>query len=162
MINLIVAYAKNRVIGANGKIPWFIKEELVHFKEVTMGSTLIMGRRTFEEIGRPLPGREIIVLSNSKEFVDTDVLTARSLEEALQIAKYENVFIAGGASLYAKALPIVQKMYITEIDLEVAGDCFFPEFDETEFIKVPIKKIEGPINYQYFEYIRKSAVAPQY
>ena len=159
MINLIVAYAKNRVIGANGRIPWFIKEELAHFKEVTMGSTLIMGRRTFEEIGRPLPGREIIVLSNSKEFIDNDVLTAHSLEEALKLAKYANIFIAGGASLYELVLPMVQKMYITEIDLEVEGDRFFPEFDETEFIKIPGEKIEGTINYQYFEYIRKRAVA---
>lgn len=156
MIALIVAYAKNRVIGVNGSIPWFIKEELNHFKEVTMGSTLIMGRKTYEDIGRPLPGRQIIVLSNSKEFNDENVITAHSFEEALKLAQNTNIFIAGGASLYEMALPIVEKMYITEIDLEVKGDRFFPKFNEDEFIKIPGEKVEGPINFQYFEYIKKS------
>ena len=155
MIALIVAYAHHRVIGKDGQMPWFIKEELAHFKDITMGSTLIMGSKTYEGIGHPLLGREIIVLSKSKDYCDQNVKTARSLEEALALASYPNVFIAGGASVYKEAIDLVDKMYITKIDLEVPGDRYFVDFDESQFIEIPKEKHIGDINYQYFEYIRK-------
>lgn len=155
MIALIVAYAHNRVIGKDGQMPWFIKEELLHFKEITMGSTLIMGSKTYEGIGHPLVGREIIVLSKTKNYVDENVKTARSLKEAIANASYPDIFIAGGASVYEAAIDLVDKMYITKIDLEVVGDRYFAKFDESQFIEIPKEKHTGPINYQYFEYIRK-------
>ena len=113
MIALIVALAKNHVIGNNGYIPWKIKGEQKRFKDLTMGNVVIMGRRSFEEIGRPLPNRTTIVVSSTKEYTGENCFTVRSLQEAIELAGNKDVFISGGARLYEEALPIVEKMYIT-------------------------------------------------
>ena len=156
MISLIVAYANNRVIGKDGKIPWNLIDDLHHFKELTLGTTLIMGRKTYEEINHPLEGREIIVVSKTKEFNDEHVCTAHSLQEALDLAQTECIMIAGGQALYQEALPLVEKMYITKLDVTVEGDAFFPEFDDTKFEVIPGPIVEEKIKYQYFTYIRLS------
>ena len=124
MIALIVALAKNHVIGNNGYIPWKIKGEQKRFKDITMGNVVIMGRRSFEEIGRPLPNRTTIVVSSTKEYTGENCFTVRSLQEAIELAGNKDVFISGGARLYEEALPIVEKMYITEIDKNVDGDTY--------------------------------------
>ena len=155
MISLIVAYSKNRVIGSNGKIPWKIEGEQGRFRELTTGNTVIMGRKTFEEIGRPLPNRKTIVVSTTKNFDTENCKTARSLKEAIELAGQEDIFISGGQKLYEEALPLVEKMYITEVELDCPGDVFFPIFDESLFYKKIDARHDGKIPYTYVTYIRK-------
>ncbi len=155
MIALIVAFAKNRVIGNKGCIPWRIKGEQKRFKELTTGNVVIMGRRSYEEIGHPLPNRTTIVISTTKSFDGENCLTAKSLEDALKLAGERDVYISGGARLYEEALPIVEKMYITEIDHEIEGDTYFPQFNGDEFVKEINQKFDGEIPYTYVTYTRK-------
>ena len=155
MIALIVAYAKNQVIGNKGRIPWKIKGEQRRFKELTTGNVVIMGRRSYEEIGRPLPNRTTIVVSNTANFDGENCLTAKSLTEAIRLAGNKNIYISGGAKLYEEALPLVEKMYITEIDCDIEGDTYFPPFESDQFIKEINEKFEGEIPYTYVTYTRK-------
>lgn len=143
MISLIVACAKNNVIGNKGHIPWDLPEDRQRFKKLTLGSVVIMGRRTFEEIfdkfGRGLPDRETIVVSKTQDFNGVQLYTVRSLEDALLLAQKnfseKDIFICGGESIYKEAITkkLVEKMYITKVNLEPEGDTFFPQFDESEF-----------------------------
>lgn len=134
MIGLIVARSKNNVIGKNGEIPWKIKGEQKQFRELTTGNVVVMGRKSYEEIGHPLPNRKNIIVSNSKVFSGQNLITVSSLQEAIAVSGEENIYIAGGYGLFKEALPIVDKMYITEIDMVIDnGDVFFPEFDVNEF-----------------------------
>ncbi len=130
MIALIAAYSKNNVIGNQGKIPWKIKGEQRRFKELTTGNIVIMGRRSYEEIGMPLPNRTTIVISKTHKYEGENCFTCESLSEALELAGGQDVYISGGAGLYKEAIHMVDKMYITLIDIEIEGDTFFPEFDE--------------------------------
>lgn len=155
MVALIVAYAKNRVIGNQGMIPWKIKGEQKRFRELTTGNVVVMGRRSFEEIGKPLPNRMNIVVSSTKVFTGENCCTVGSLQEAIQLAGNRDVFVSGGARLYEEALPIVEKMYITEIEETIDGDTYFPEFDEEDFVKVIDERFEGEIPYTYVTYTRK-------
>lgn len=155
MIALIVAHDKNRVIGNKGVIPWNIEGEKQRFKELTTGNVVIMGRKTYEEIGRPLPNRTTIVISNTKNFDSDSCFTAKSLTEALKMASGRDIYIAGGARLYKEALDLVDVMYITEIDGVFEGDTYFPIFDESLFDKKIVKEVDGPIPYKYISYIRK-------
>lgn len=136
MISLVAAMSKNRVIGKNNTMPWHLPADLKHFKSVTMGKPIIMGRKTFESIGKPLPGRRnIVVTHQEKEFPGCDVF--HSLEEALKsVASEPEVMIIGGANVYAQVLPKVQRMYLTFIDLDVDGDAFFPAWDESQWREV--------------------------
>lgn len=157
MIGLIVARSKNNVIGKNGEIPWKIKGEQKQFKELTTGKIVIMGRKSYEEIGHPLPNRKNIVVSKTKNFVGDNLVTVASLQEAITISEGDEVYIAGGYGLFKEALPLVNKMYITEIDTIVDdGDVFFPEFDAEEF-EVAIGEVGGEdIKYRRTIYTRKS------
>lgn len=155
MIALIVAFAKNQVIGNNGCIPWEIEGEQKRFKELTTGNVVIMGRRSYEEIGKPLPNRTTIVISNTKNFEGENCLTAKTLAEAIELAGNKNIYIAGGAKLYEEALPLVEKMYITEIDCDIKGDTYFPSFEEEQFIKEINERYESEIPYTYVTYTRK-------
>jgi dihydrofolate reductase len=133
MLSLIVAIAKNRVIGFENKMPWHLPAELAYFKRVTMGHPIIMGRKTFESIGRPLPGRRNIVVSRDRAYAAAEVEIVHSLAAATAACKNENAFIIGGATLYAEALPKVDRLYITEIDASPEGDTFFPALDGREW-----------------------------
>ena len=155
MIALIVAFAKNQVIGNKGCIPWKIKGEQKRFKELTTGNVVIMGRRSYEEIGKPLPNRTTIVVSNTKKFDDVNCFTAKSLAEAIEMAGDRDIYISGGARLYEEALPLVEKMYITEIDFEIDGDTFFPPFEQELFVKEVNERFEGEIPYTYVTYTRR-------
>ncbi len=155
MISLIVAYAQNRVIGNKGCIPWKIKGEQRRFRELTTGNVVIMGRRSYEEIGKPLLNRTTIVISNTKTFEGENCLTAKSLAEAIKLAGDKDIYISGGAKLYEEALPLVEKMYITEIDCEIEGDTFFPEFEKEAFKKEINERVEGEISYTYVTYTKK-------
>lgn len=155
MISLIVAYANNQVIGKDGMIPWKIKGEQRRFRELTTGNVVIMGRRSYEEIGKPLPNRTTIVVSNTVDIEEDGCVTAKSLNEALKIAGGREVYISGGVRLYEEALPIVDKMYVTEIDYDIEGDTFFPKFDEKLFDKEINEEVEGEVPYKYVTYTRK-------
>ena len=155
MIALIVAFAKNQVIGNNGCIPWKIKGEQKRFKELTTGNVVIMGRRSYEEIGKPLPNRKTIVISNTKNFDSEDCVTAKSLKEAIKLAGDKDIYVSGGAKLYEEALPLVEKMYITEIDCDIKGDTYFPFFDEKNFVKEINERYEGEMPYTYVTYTRR-------
>lgn len=154
MIALIVAYSRNRVIGSMGKIPWKIKGEQKRFKELTTGNVVIMGRTSYEEIGRPLPNRTTIVISTTQKYEGESCYTCSSLTEALELAGDRDVYISGGAGLYKESIDIVDRMYITLIDLEVEGDTFFPEFDESKFTVEIDAMFDGDIPYTYLTYTR--------
>lgn len=127
-LTLIAALAENRVIGDHGAIPWSLPGELAHFKATTMGHTMLMGRATFEGIGRVLPGRRTIVLTRDPGWQHSDVEAAASLPEALALAgPVAEVFVAGGGQVYAAALPLADRMILTHVPLRPAGDAFFPE-----------------------------------
>lgn len=156
MIGLIVARSKNNVIGRNGKIPWKIKGEQKQFRELTTGNVVIMGRKSYEEIGHPLPNRKNIIVSKSKNFTGENLITVGSLQEAIAISKGEDIYVSGGYRLFKEALPLVDKMYITEIDIIIEnGNVFFPEFESDEF-DITVGETEGDnIKYTRTVYTRK-------
>lgn len=145
---MVAAYARNRVIGNGGEIPWHISEDFAHFKRVTLGHTLVMGRATYDSIGRPLPGRTTIVVSrqpdwSAGEYADR-VLVAHSITEALDLAATQqgDTIIAGGTQTYEQAMPFATHQVLTEIDLEPEGDARYPEFTEHEWRET--ERIPGP------------------
>jgi dihydrofolate reductase len=119
----------NRVIGSGGRIPWHIPDDFKWFKQITMGHVLVMGRKTFESIGRPLPGRETVVLSRS-EFSHPGVRTIRDLQEATFPGESRTLFICGGAQIYEQYLPLCSELYLTLVNRRVEGDTFFPRFED--------------------------------
>lgn len=133
MLALIVAIAKHRVIGHQNKMPWHLPAELAYFKRVTMGHPIIMGRKTFESIGRPLPGRRNIVVSRNPGFQGEGIEVAHTLEEAIAICADSDAFVIGGATLYIEALARADKLFITEIDAAPEGDTFFPPISADEW-----------------------------
>jgi dihydrofolate reductase len=141
-VTLIAAVAKNGVIGADGGIPWRLPGEQLVFKNATMGHTLVMGRATYESIGRPLPGRTTIVLTRDPDWRADGVTTAASIEEALALAEGD-VYVAGGAAVYEAALPYADEQLLSEIDLEPDGDTFYPEFDRAVWSEVSREPHEG-------------------
>lgn len=155
MISIIAALARNNVIGNKGQIPWKIKGEQNRFKELTAGKIVIMGKRSFEEIGKPLPNRTTIVISNTAKFEYENCTTLGSLAEAIEYIGDKDAFIAGGEQLYLEALPLADRLYLTRIDLEVEGDTFFPEYDEELFQLIQEEYREAEIPYTYLTYERR-------
>lgn len=129
---LIAAVAENRVIGADGGIPWHLPADFAHFKATTLGHTLVMGRATYESIGRPLPGRSTVVVTRDPAWSAEGVTTAPDLASALE-GLTGDVFVAGGAQVYAAALPLADAQVISEVHLAPAGDTFYPSFDRAEW-----------------------------
>lgn len=128
-IAMIAAMAANRVIGFNNQMPWHLPADLKHFKAVTLGKPVIMGRKTYESIGRPLPGRRNIVISRQAPPVDSPVEWANSVEQALAlVAEAPEVMIIGGAEIYRQCLPVAKRLYLTEIELVTLGDAWFPDY----------------------------------
>ncbi|OIQ83726.1 dihydrofolate reductase [mine drainage metagenome] len=129
-LSIIAAVARNRVIGINNVLPWHLPEDLKRFRALTMGHHIIMGRKTYESLGRLLPGRVTVIVSRSKTYAVPGAQVADSLEAALALCKDDaEVFVIGGAALYHAALPEADRLYLTEIGQEFPGDVFFPEFD---------------------------------
>lgn len=135
-VEIIAALATNRVIGIDGHMPWHLPADLKHFKDLTVGKTVVMGRRTFESIGKVLPNRRNILVSNTfdKEVPNLEVVS--SLEEAFLKVKDGPLVIIGGAGLYREALPFAQVLYLTHIDASFEGDTFFPDFEKNSFVCV--------------------------
>ncbi|MGN0160073.1 MAG: dihydrofolate reductase [Lachnospiraceae bacterium] len=156
MVGLIVARSKNNVIGKNGEIPWKIKGEQKQFKELTTGNVVVMGRRSYEEIGHPLPNRKTIVVSRSKKYEGDNLQTACSVQEAIALAGEADIYIAGGFGLYEEVIPLVDVMYITEIDIEIEdGDVLFPKFDLNDFDVSIGETLGDEIKYTRTKYTRR-------
>lgn len=131
-IALIAAMAANRVIGRDNQLAWHLAEDLQYFKRTTLGHHLIMGRKTFDSVGRPLPGRTTVIVTRQPDYQMQGCLIAHSLQEALELCREEDeVFVAGGAEIYAQALPSADRVYLTELSIAVEGDAVFPELDPT-------------------------------
>jgi len=129
-VYLVAALARNGVIGARGKLPWHLPEDLKHFKALTLGHPVIMGRRTWDSLGKPLPGRENIVISRKPGFAAPGASVAASLEAAIALSAGEPVvFVIGGAEIYAAALPLADGLVLTEIQRDYEGDTRFPAWD---------------------------------
>ncbi|MFT5525426.1 MAG: dihydrofolate reductase [Pirellulaceae bacterium] len=134
IISLIVAKSKNNAIGLDGDLPWRISADLKRFKRVTMGHHLVMGRKTFDSIGRLLPGRTTIILTRQVDFACAGALVAHSIDEAIhQASGDDEIFIIGGAEIYRQALPQVERIYLTSVDSTVNGDVFFPALDDQQW-----------------------------
>jgi dihydrofolate reductase len=135
-INLVVAMAQNRVIGYQNQLPWHLPDDLRHFKNLTSGHVVLMGRKTFESIGKPLPKRENIVVSRNPDWTASGVTVYDSLEKAMtSIENAPEIFIIGGAEIYRQALPFATRLYVTSVLAEVKGDAFFPAWDPLEWVE---------------------------
>lgn len=158
-IALIAALAKNRVIGIHNTLPWRLPEELKHFQALTMGHHILMGRKTFESIGRPLPGRTTVIISRAAYSAPAGCLVANSIPEALAACAGDpEVFFIGGAQLYEQALPLADRLYLTEIHAEFTGDAWFPQFERTdweEFSRDPRYDEASALSYDFVVYQRK-------
>lgn len=138
IVSIIVAMDEKRGIGAQNRLPWRLSSDLKRFRELTMGHHIIVGRKTFESIGKPLPGRQTIVVTGNSNFEAPGCLIAHSLEEAIALAEErgeQEVFVCGGAAVYAQALPIADRLYLTLVHAETEADTLFPEWEQDKWIE---------------------------
>ncbi|HIF52251.1 MAG TPA: type 3 dihydrofolate reductase [Thiotrichaceae bacterium] len=136
-LSIIVAMDRNRVIGRGDTLPWHISTDLKNFKKITMGNPIIMGRKTHESIGRPLPGRENIILTRDKNYTSEGCTVLHSMDEIFEHCKeVDEVMITGGSEIYKLSLEQATRLYLTEVHTEIEGDTFFPEFDRSEWREV--------------------------
>ena len=158
---IIAAMAANRVIGCHNTIPWQIPEDMAHFKATTMGHPLIMGRRTYESIGAPLPGRINIVVSANPRFrAHSECIVVTSLFEAIRLcAASEKAFVIGGEQLFRAALPLAHTIILTKIDQEYEGDTFFPDFSDQPFFLVDSRRLDAsvPLTINTYRRVEPSA-----
>lgn len=147
MLSLIVAMAENQVIGINNNLPWHLPNDLQYFKKVTMGKPIIMGRKTYESIGRPLPGRRNIIITRQTDYTAAQehesVDVVNSLADAVKLGEdialvngHEEVFVIGGAEIYQQALPVADRLYITHVLANVEGDAYFPDVDWQQYTEI--------------------------
>ena len=159
MIGIIVAYDKNRLIGKDGSMPWHIPGELQRFRRLTENNVVIMGRKTYQSLGRPLPGRINIVISRNRNFDGENCHTATGLEQAIQLAQTnwpdKNIYIGGGQQIYRQALDMADVLYVTEIHRKFDGDTYFPQFDENLYEKEINGTFHSNVEYTYVTYRRK-------
>ncbi len=148
-ITLIAAMGKNRGIGLADQIPWHLPAELQHFKQVTMGKTIVMGRKTWQAIGRPLPGRQNIVISRNPDFIAPGAVLSTSLSEAVDVAEHQEIMVIGGGQLYALALPLAQRMVLTLIELEPQADTWFPRWDAAQWQQLSERFIKADDKNQH-------------
>ncbi|WP_342593866.1 dihydrofolate reductase [Salinicola lusitanus] len=163
-ITLIAALSRNRVIGVNNRLPWYLPEDLKRFKALTLGKPLVMGRKTFESIGRPLPGRLNIVITRDRHYRREGTRVCHSLDEALQLADHQAVIddaaeivVMGGGEIYRQALPFADSLQLTEVDVEIEGDAFFPDFRSDEWQEVERSVMSpqpGQPDYAFVQYHR--------
>lgn len=136
-VSVIAALAKNRVIGIDNRLPWRLPEDLAHFKALTLGHPILMGRKTFESLGRPLPGRTNIVITRNTGYAPENCQVARSIPDALALCEgIDEVFFIGGAELYAQTIPLADRLYLTEVDICPEGDAWFPDYDRKMFKEI--------------------------
>ena len=157
-LSMMVAKASNNVIGRDNKLPWYLPNDLKYFKQVTFGKPVIMGRKTWESLKGPLPGRTNIVITRQADYVAEGAKVVTTLDEAVEMAEnvafiegQEETVIMGGAEIYQLALPKADRLYLTEVHAEVDGDTFFPDYDATEWNEIGREDFaaEGPNPYDY-------------
>ena len=161
-ISLIVAMASNRAIGLNGQMPWHLSADLKRFKQITMGHPIIMGRLTFEAIGKPLPGRINIIISRNPAYRAEGCVVVDNVEAAIshgcQLA--DEIFVIGGSTLYEATLPMANTLYITQINQDFEGDTFFPDFDRNHWAEVEHEDVANDVNvsfnYSFLKLTRKN------
>lgn len=158
-ISIIAALARNRVIGIENRLPWRLPEDLAHFKALTLNHPILMGRKTFESLGRPLPGRTNIVITRNASYQPDGCLVADSIPAAVALCNgADEVFFIGGADLYRQAIPLADRLYLTEVDIESQGDAWFPEYDRSAFREVSRESHTGEkgdvLNFDYVVYER--------
>ena len=151
-ISLVVAASQNNVIGRDNQLPWHLPEDLEYFKSVTMDKPILMGRRTFDSIGRPLPGRRNIVITRDLEWDAEGVEVVHSVDDALaagSLANSDEIMIIGGAQIYRECLPIADRLYLTRVEAEIDGDAFFPDIDVKQWRKLSEKIPKKIDKYRY-------------
>ena len=155
-VALIVAVSQNNVIGRDNELPWHLPEDLQYFKSVTMGKPILMGRKTYDSIGRPLPGRTNIVITRDPGWAAEGVVVVNSLEDAIsagaeacKAADSDEVMVIGGAQIYRDCLPIAEKLYLTKVEAEVDGDAFFPKIDMDQWHKISEKAPKAVDKHPY-------------
>ena len=152
IISLIVAMDENRGIGKNNRIPWHLNSDLKHFKVITMGHHLIMGRKTYESIGKPLPGRQIIILTRNLSYSVENCLVVHSVDEALAVARSggeSEVFICGGSTVFTKFLASADQIYLTVVHTKTQADTFFPIYNPEEWLESEVTHYEAGEKDQY-------------
>jgi dihydrofolate reductase len=159
IISIVVAMARNRTIGVNNTLPWRCPEDLKHFKALTMGHHMIMGRKTFDSIGKPLPGRTTVIVTRNENLYIEGCVMAHSLEKAIaSCGEDKEIFIVGGAELYTLSIPLADRLYITHVQKEVTGDAYFPEFNQAEWRELSREKrsqeLPEPLEYDFVTYQR--------
>jgi dihydrofolate reductase len=161
IITIVAAMARNRAIGHDGALPWHLPRELRHFKETTLGKAIVMGRRTWQSIGRPLPGRQNIIVTRNPDFRAVGCDVAGSLEAAVALAAGPEVMIIGGGQLYAEALPVTDRMVLTLVDCAPDADTWFPEWTAGDWRQVAVRDERAdernPFDYRVIELTRRSA-----
>lgn len=136
-ISVIAALAKNRVIGIENRLPWRLPEDLAHFKALTLNHPVLMGRKTFESLGRPLPNRTNVVITRNADYRPEGAVVVGSVQAAIAACPgVDEVFFIGGAELYAQAIPLADRLYLTEVDIDATGDAWFPEYDRSAFREI--------------------------
>lgn len=149
-ISIIVAMASNQAIGLNNKMPWHLSADLKKFKEITMGSPIVMGRKTYDSIGRPLPGRDNLIISRNPAYKKNDCLVFNSVEDAISAYhNHDEIFIIGGASLYKEMLPKAHFLYLTQINKPFKGDTFFPSINTLDWREVEREDINKDPNVDF-------------
>jgi dihydrofolate reductase len=160
IVSIIAAMDRNRLIGNRNRLPWHLPADLAHFKQLTMGKPIIMGRKTYESIGRPLPGRTNIVLTRSADFHAEGVVVANTLQQALDHAATEDeVMIIGGSTIYELALPGADRLYLTYLENSFEGDAWFPDFDLAQWNVIASEEHradeKNSSDYRFVTYARK-------
>lgn len=150
IISLIAAMDRNRIIGHAGALPWHLPADLQWFKRHTMGHSLLMGRRTFEAIGHPLSGRRTIVVTRNPDYQARGCIVATSIPAAIAAAEpADELFICGGGDIFRQTLDLAERIYLTELEIDVTGDTFFPEVDADQFDIISQEQHSGPFNYRF-------------
>ncbi len=160
-ISLIVAFDENQLIGNNNQLPWHLPADLKHFKTITMGHHMIMGRKTFDSIGKPLPGRVSVIVTRQKDLNIDGCVVVNTMDEALEKCKsQEEVFIIGGAQIFKCTLPTATDLYVTQIHHQFEGDTWFPEISEKEWMEVSREKVKADEknvwDYSFIRYTKKN------
>lgn len=159
--SLVVAVARNGVIGRDNQLPWRLPDDLAYFKRVTMGHPVVMGRRTWQSIGKPLPGRTNIVVTHDRAFEAPGCVVAHSLEEAWRAAgDADEVCVIGGTSLFAETLPVADVIHLTEVEADVEGDTYFPDFDRSAWRETELARHAADARHAYpFRIVRLERAA---
>ncbi len=163
IISLVVAAARNGVIGSDNRIPWHLPDDLKYFRRITTGHHVVMGRKTFASIGKPLRDRENIVITRSRDFTATGITVVHSLDEALELARRAGeteVFVIGGGEIYRQALPIAQRLYYTRVEADVPGNTYFPEPDQQWDLREDIHHPADERHVFSFRFQRYERVGP--